>query len=180
MQIEIWAKELQAVALFMAKKDVRYYLNGIAIVDDKLTATNGHMLLQIKLDKAIDHTLIIPDNAVTGMLRALSARSKQTQSITITCGGTHALSCEGTEIKFTPIDAEYPDVSSVIPNNPESFDAIKFNWESFAQFSKAAKILGNNSGVALAELHTGMVAKISLAYEREVIGIIMPLSKGAK
>lgn len=70
--IQIHQPSLKAVSRFMAKLDIRYYLNGVHVEATKthtiLVATDGHKLLAVR-QKATNNieaptSLIIPDDAV--------------------------------------------------------------------------------------------------------------------
>jgi DNA polymerase III sliding clamp (beta) subunit (PCNA family) len=174
MQITIPVKELQAVALFSAEGDVRYYLNCVAIVNDQLCATDGHKIFQITLSESIDTEVLIPIDMIKVFLKGLSAADKRNADMTIYYGNIHSLRCGNIEVMYRPIDAQYPDINSIIPSTKKAVDEISFNWDYLALFAKASKILGNKMGHSPITLYDNGCAKVSIAYEHIVTGLCTP------
>lgn len=178
MQITLPIKELQAVALFAADQDVRYYLNSVAIIDNKLTATDGCKLIQIELNDSIindKRELIIPIDMIKVFLKGISGADKKRGECTICYDGHHSLRHINFEVLYIPIDAQYPNIQHIMPTKLAKTDNISFNWDYVALFGKASKILGNKIGVAPMKLYSGGAAIISISYERLVTGVVMNL-----
>ncbi len=90
MQYTIPARSLAIVAPGMAKRDVRYYLNGVQVRDDICTATDGHMLLRAKSPAQVAPApLLLPREAVEWALKA----SKSESSGAVSRGDGRALTC---------------------------------------------------------------------------------------
>ncbi|MEM9762129.1 MAG: DNA polymerase III subunit beta [Pseudomonadota bacterium] len=66
---------LAALAPAQSNKEARYYLNGIALRDGGLIATNGHTLHAAKLDLGGD--VILPRQGVALMMKALAGRPEK-------------------------------------------------------------------------------------------------------
>ena len=101
-----------AVSIFAAKKDVRYYLNGVCIYHQynkivHVAATDGHALAIIsnnKLDfdlRKCDQTIISHDDI---------------KKLVVMHGHENLCDYEVDSFKFDPIDGRYPDISRVIPS----------------------------------------------------------------
>ena len=67
---------LKAVSLAAAKKDVRYYLNGVMVRNGELAATNGHMALLIKSESIKSDGEYIIDNDTLKMIVTAQKASK--------------------------------------------------------------------------------------------------------
>lgn len=120
--IQFQAKYLPALAVFMAKCDIRYYLNGISVRPHKeggvvLAATDGHRMLVIRdINGYCGEEIIF--RVVPGMGRfckkegATVAINPITQRLTIT-------DKKGEELFILPgkciVEGKFPDYAKVLP-----------------------------------------------------------------
>ena len=124
---------LKAVMLAAAKKDVRYYLNGVMVRNGELAATNGHMALIIKSEKIKSDGEYIIDNDTLKMLVTShkgikgDSRVEVVDSVAITGNN---------KISITPVDGKFPDINRVIPQEP-SGEIAHFNYEYLLACQKA-------------------------------------------
>lgn len=124
----IRSNQLKAAYMCAAKKDVRYYLNGVHIRKDEsmrhhgvIEATNGHYLFQgcfsdasgaDSISDCPPFDIIIPNDAIK------LALSSKDSALTITTSSVGSIS-------YTPIDAKFPDFTAVIP---KEFSGIAGNY----------------------------------------------------
>ena len=68
--------QLKAVLLAAAKNDIRYYLNGVCIDNNKLIGTNGHLLIKFNIEDCNYKSLIIPRFEVECFIKLMDAKRK--------------------------------------------------------------------------------------------------------
>ena len=163
---------LKAVMLAAAKKDVRYYLNGVMVRNGEMAATNGHMLLLIKSDDIKSDGEYIIDNHTLKMI---------VNSYKIVTGDTPVEVKYGTtgigRISITPIDGEFPDINRVIPQEP-SGEIAHFNAEYLLACQKAnGEFIGGKYHWVKLQ-HNGQAgAKFESEDDagNKLIGVVMPV-----
>jgi len=119
-------KTLQAVILFSAVKDVRYYLNGILF--DKsgyVVATDGHRAIAVQCELDIPQSFIVPIELIQ---KALKVSDKNAETVEIEVDFNYSnkdinLSLDG--IKGQAIDGVFPDWKAVIPTNANQDDYVQ-------------------------------------------------------
>ena len=124
---------LKAVMLAAAKKDLRYYLNGVMVRNGEMAATNGHMLLLIKSEKIKSDGEYIIDNDTLKMIVTSHKGIKRDNRVEVVDGMTTTGS---SKISITPVDGKFPDVNRVIPQEP-SGEIAHFNYEYLLACQKA-------------------------------------------
>ena len=178
---------LQAAALFAAKKDIRYYLQGVlcerraGVV--RLVGTDGSILavLTSDLDKGNDvpdAAYIIPLDDVTRLIKAMP---KSLWSIDLTptkddagyisSPSLHAL---GSPVLFKPVDGTFPDWRRVIPRGETVPCAAQFNTDLLAPFTKAARLLGSKVSNPYVH-HAGEGGALVTLPTEDFVGVVMPL-----
>ena len=114
MKITLKTSALFAALECAAKKDIRYYLQGINIQITKpftgmVYGTDGHMLFagQLPYDGAVDVplNLIIPSDAVKRLDKKAEFTELEYDGQNYLLGGA----------RFVPVDGRYPDIGRVIP-----------------------------------------------------------------
>lgn len=175
-------KDLFAVSHFAAKKDVRYYLNGIALNRGHVVATNGHYMAAIPVNCLSDDIdIIIPNDILNLFLKGISTTDKKTEKdVEIHLDKTnnyYFLKFQEIEISFKPIDGTFPDWKRIMPADDLEIEPCpNFNWDYMALFAKAAKILsGQSVGEAYLSTHGTKSALVSFPKYQEFIGVIMPM-----
>ena len=163
---------LKAVMLAAAKKDVRYYLNGVMVRNGEMAATNGHMALIIKSDGIKSDGEYIIDNHTLKMI---------VNSYKIVTGDTPVEVKYGTtgigRISITPVDGKFPDVNRVIPQEP-SGEIAHFNYEYLLACQKANEEFLDRKSVYIKLQHNGQSgAKFESDDENDnkLIGVVMPI-----
>ena len=163
---------LKAVSLAAAKKDVRYYMNGVMVRNGEMAATNGHMLLLIKSESIKSDGEYIIDNHTLQQL---------VNSYKIVTGDTPVEVKYGTtgigRISITPVDGKFPDINRVIPQET-SGEIAHFNYERLLTCQKAnGKFLGGKYQWIKLQ-HNGQAgAKFESEDEdgNKLIGVVMPV-----
>ena len=152
---------LNAMSILSAKKDIRYYLNGVLLeVDNKLiraVATDGHLLGVYQQsnkngDEGEPFRVIVPHEVI----EKLNKKALH-----------HTLSKEGDKyvidnVGFSGIDGTFPDYMRVFPTGKISGEIAQFNPDFIARFTKVGKALGmknpmptighNGTGTALVDI----------------------------
>jgi hypothetical protein len=125
-------KQLQALLLFAAKNDARYYLNGIyADPAGYLVATDGRRLLYIKTEPGLN--AIIPREAAEAAVKM----AKKGQEIQLTANSIG-------QVTYTPVDGTFPDWRRVMPcgDDMQANPQCTFNWPYLTDAEKAFKLMG--------------------------------------
>lgn len=133
---------LQAIRLFATKNDVRYYLNGVAILRGHVVATNGHYMGAIRHtgDDAL-HQIIIPNEAIDFYVK--KAGRSTVKDVTIQWDERKAVLTNGNASEyFEPIEGVFPQFERVLCSHTEALGNPQFQWHYTAIFEKAAEILG--------------------------------------
>ena len=149
-QFEIPAAPLKAALLCTAHKDVRFYLQGVAIDKGHIVSTDGHRMFYCEVTNLDDNlpSIIIPKESIEFLF-------KNTRSLDLTKYNvlvTHETKQCNLQILGTPhsqtfqlIDARYPDWKRTIPKTEATVfnkKQICFNWDYMADYQKIAKIIG--------------------------------------
>jgi len=157
------------MATLAAKKDIRYYLNGILVEwnskTTRIVATDGHKMGIYNLpdqDNANSGSVIIPLEALTGL--------KGDVVVDWT-----TLTTSDSVKTFTPIEAKYPDYARVTAAREPSGIAGQFNVDYMAQFQKVARMLGKKTDAAVF-YHNGAnnSARVSITSDDNFYGVLMP------
>ena len=174
---------LKAARLFVAAKDVRFYLNGVLLrIKDgqsALVATNGNSLAAIEagVTDYLDGQWIIPNAAVDALAKKSSGSVVELTFFEE--GDRFELGCYVG--KF--LDGKFPDFMRVIPAGDVAPDNFQYDPELLMPFKKAAKILDGSTQVRVMpimnEIGTGGkkysrgVARVDIGVAG-FVGVIMP------
>jgi hypothetical protein len=130
MKITLKTSVLRAALLCAAKKDIRYYLQGICISFNHpeiamVCGTNGHILFAgqcpidvIEAPEAYGFEIIVPADVIKGLDK--KAEVVMLETIDSMPKGYYVLG----NSRFQAIDAKFPDISRVIPSR-DAFAEIK-------------------------------------------------------
>jgi len=122
MKISLKTSVLRAALLCSAKKDIRYYLQGICISFNHpeiamVCGTNGHILFAgqcpidvIEAPEAYGFEIIVPGDVIKGLDK--KADVVMLETIDSMPKGHYVLG----NTRFQAIDAKFPDISRVIPS----------------------------------------------------------------
>lgn len=181
MKLTISHDTLKAMLLCAAKKDIRYYLNGILVDvrenDATLVATTGSIILTVPLDAESieDRTIgefIIPRELIEAVKPMKIGRT--TLPITITIGPDRACSVQGaTTATGLTIDGTYPTWRRVIPATA-SGEAGQFDPDLLAVFADVRRLLSGAGGRPILH-HNGTESARVSNLGAKAIGVIAPM-----
>ena len=117
-------KWLKAVALVAARRDIRYYLNGVLVEvfekEARLVATDGHrMVILRKLVEGCAPFRFIVPTEVLDLLRPQAKHSKVEATLSYDPtqkAGKVLLEYMGIGLQFTPVDGNYPVYTQTMNN----------------------------------------------------------------
>jgi hypothetical protein len=133
MKITLKTSVLRAALLCSAKKDIRYYLQGICISFNHpevamVCGTNGHILFAgqcpietIEAPEALGFEIIVPGDVIKGLDK--KAEVVMLETIDSMPKGHYVLG----NTRFQAIDARFPDISRVIPSR-DAFSEQKASY----------------------------------------------------
>ena len=120
MKFSIKRKDIRAMLHLTAKKDLRYYLQGINIVRDNrgtyIEATNGHVMGRLFIDGIRSDTkqsVILPSEALL-KLKGTKKQSDDWLSFSVEGLAVECIDSESTT-RFSACDAKFPDTDRIIP-----------------------------------------------------------------
>ncbi len=154
IEIEVPIQLLHASTICAAKKDVRFYLNGVAFSHGHITSCDGHRAMACPitgLDENVE--FIIPTEAINFFLKKIPTKYRN-----FSCVITFDPKSKSGKISSHPhqahelfmgIDGKYPDWRRIFPRAlPPSHEfkgsIPQFNWQYLVDFQKVHKILGGN------------------------------------
>jgi DNA polymerase-3 subunit beta len=160
--IEIKAKDLKAVALAMAVKDVRYYLQGVHVesngVTTRIVATDGHRLHIVQThDESAAVTqpvsFIMPTELVKHCLKVKGPRQDKEPRIFLDfseSGKIEARLPDGSSIVASATDGKFPDFLRIVRDACKPVDgeplAQVFNQDYASDAAKALAIYLDHKG----------------------------------
>ena len=165
---------LKAVMLAAAKKDVRYYINGVMVRNGEMAATNGHMLLLIKSESIKSDGEYIIDNDTLKMIVTSHKGIKGDNSVEVVDSMTITGS---SKIHITPVDGKFPDANRVIPQET-SGEIAHFNAEYLLACQKSNGEFLDHKYPWIKLQHNGQAgAKFESEDDNgnKLIGVVMPV-----
>jgi DNA polymerase-3 subunit beta len=120
MKFSIQRKHIRAMLHLAAKKDIRYYLQGVNVVRDNrgtyLEATDGHVLGRLLIDGIRSDTkqnVILPTEALA-KLKGTKKQSDEWLHFDVNGLSVECIDSQSTT-RFSASDARFPDTDRVIP-----------------------------------------------------------------
>ena len=186
MQFSILRKQLKAMSRLAATKDIRYYLQGLHIVQNNrgtyIEATNGHILGRLLIDEtpvANPCSVILPLESV----KSLGATGKKgNESLCFTVDGVKVsvITAMSETMIFQAVEGKFPDCDRVIPTltSNKGLEQSTYNPDYIAAFHDCANDLrgyktsnptvqilqrGNDSGL------------VNIDSDPLFVGVIMPM-----
>ena len=187
-QFTIPASTLQAALLSVAKKDVRYYLNGVYLdlPAGLIVSTDGHRCFIGKLPDDAPRSIppvIVPSETVTAALKGITPKMKRMLDVLVTINGeaparTVSFTVGASTVAGAEIDGRFPDYARIVPvkcsgevgtYNPDYLadarDAL--NWYT-GNTLKACDLWQNGTSGAVAHMGADVAALV----------VIMPTRAG--
>jgi len=185
MQFSIQRKQLKAMSRLAATKDIRYYLNGLHIVQDNrgtyIEATNGHMLGRLLIDEtpiANPCSVILPLESVK-TLAATGKKGNETVCFTVDGVKITVINPDSTSMVFQAVEGKFPDCDRVVPTvtSDNGMQTSTYNPEYIQAFYDCAKDLGSScKGITVQIKQRGNDSGIvNIDSEPLFVGIIMPM-----
>lgn len=178
---------LKAAVMCAAKKDVRWYLQGVALNRGHVVATDGHRMFYAPC-KGIKESddCIIPSEAIKELAKAVGRTRELDKKVVITINGNEGtLRVEDAIVYFNPTNARYPDWHRVKAResvDPVKYTTVCFNWEYMHDFKKIAQVLGDKVGTVYlkpaAETQTAGASVLFPNSKYEAYGTVMPMRTG--
>jgi len=143
VEIKVPSKMIAAAMYFAAKGDARYYLNGVRIGKDRVTATNGHVMLDHKLENesGLDADMIVAFKRAIpsdSYLTHFTVLDKDTVAVRHMSASGLLVGLDCCQI----IDGKYPDVDKVLVpllGEEVAVPTMTFNFSYLELAAKAAK-----------------------------------------
>lgn len=190
--ITIKQKDLRAVSIAMATKDIRYYLIGVHVewngAETVLAGTDGHRMhiIRNELSSIVREpvSFIMPAEMVKKCLKARAPRSlKVSPEISLSydaaSGKIEALLPDGSSIIDKAIDGRFPDFRRVIAGSmkdPEESAPVVFNADYLKDASDAVKVYWGKTSASYVPIGVRpMGAAAGVLCVEELLIIIMPM-----
>lgn len=193
--LRLTAKLLPIVAPFMAKQDIRYYLNGINVRPHKdggaiITATNGHALGAIHDRRAVcEHEVILRLDA--RLQQACAGRAADREVVMIS-GRLAVIESSGVEVYIQAenpeIEGSFPRYERVIPKVEQLRPGLLGTYGAavLAPAEKAALAAAKNHSLRYnglqffnVEGNADACCVFRLPVEPDFVGVLMPMRANA-
>lgn len=184
MKISLKTSVLRAALMCAAKKDIRYYLQGVCVSINHLEVamvygTNGHILFAgqcpidtIEAPEALGFDIIIPSDVIKAMDKKADCVILETIE-----GGAKGYYVLGNS-RFQAIDARFPDVSRVIPSR-DSFPEQKISYfkPEYLQTANEALAMyyGSKKDKCYALTQRGDASGVVHAERNDALVVVMPM-----
>ena len=184
--IPLQLNHLRAVSLFVAKQDIRYYLNGVLVevtpTAVRLCATNGRAMAVTNTPHAegepapICGQWIIPTDAIKDGIKC-AGKHLSVVMLSVPEDGTSnncTLGLPWNAVMFNAIDGRFPDYRRVVPVAC-SGELAQYDPEYLFLFKQAALVYrGKHAKGAINICHNGKESARIGGIDDEFIGVIMP------
>lgn len=186
MQFSIQRNQLKAMSRLAATSDIRYYLNGLHVVQNNrgtyIEATNGHMLGRLLIDEtpiANPCSVILPLESVKS-LAATGKKGRETVCFTVDGVKITVINPDSTSMVFQRVEGTFPDCDRVVPSvvSDSGIEPSTYNPDYIAAFADCANDLrGHKStGISVQIKQRGNDSGIvNIDSEPLFVGIIMPM-----
>lgn len=186
MKFTIRRKDIRGMLHLAAKKDIRYYLQGINVVRDfrgtYIEATDGHILGRLFVDGIQSDT---PLNVVlpTEHLIKLKGTKKQGDDFLHFSVEGHAVECisDNQTVRFQAHDARFPDADRVIPMvfKDEDIKPATFNPDLLVRFvDMSEEIWGKRQIPSLIQRGDQSILVSFPMMDDHFVGVMMPCRDG--
>jgi len=177
MKITFKTSPLFAALECAAKKDIRYYLQGINIQIKKIGVgmvygTDGHILFAGQLpydgDYVAELNLIIPIDAVKRLDKKLEFTELEFDGQNYLLGGA----------RFVPVDGKYPDIGRVIPDIQYNIEQTPGTFDPALLVRARAALalyLGTNAKDVFGFIQRGSDSAVMHAGTNECLVVVMPM-----
>ena len=182
MKFSIKRKDIRAMLHLAAKKDIRYYLQGINVVRDNrgtyIEATDGHVLgrLLVSSNKSdIKENVVLPTDALQ-KLKGTKKQGEEWLSFSVEGLAVECIDSQSTT-RFSAHDARFPDTDRVIPMviDPEDIKPATFNPDLLVRFVDVSEELYGKRQIPMVLQRGSQSSIVSFPQMDDAfIGVIMP------
>lgn len=183
MKFSIQRKSIRAMLHLAAKKDIRYYLQGVNVVRDNrgtyLEATDGHVLGRLLIDGIRSDTklnVVLPTDALT-KLKGTKKQSEEWLHFDVNGLSVECIDSQSTT-RFSAHDARFPDTDRVIPLvfKDEDVKPATFNPDLLVRFVDVSEDLYGKRQIPHVLQRGTQSAIVSFPkFDDSFIGVIMPM-----
>ena len=182
MKFSIQRKHIRAMLHLAAKKDIRYYLQGLNIVRDNrgtyIEATDGHIMGRLLVDSIRSDTkqnVVLPTDA---LLKLKGTKKQGDEWLHFEVNGLSVECIQGdSTIRFSAHDARFPDTDRVIPMGfpDDDLKPATFNPDLLVRFVDVSEELYGKRQIPMV-LQRGSQSSIVAFPQMDdaFIGVIMP------
>lgn len=182
MKFSIKRKDIRAMLNLAAKKDIRYYLQGINVVRDNrgtyIEATDGHVLGRLLIDgirSDFKQNVVLPTDA---LLKLKGTKKQGDEWLHFEVNGLSVECIQGdSTIRFSAHDARFPDTDRVIPLVFKSEDEkpATFNPDLLIRFVDVSEELYGKRQIPMVLQRGSQSSIVSFPQMDDAfIGVIMP------
>jgi DNA polymerase-3 subunit beta len=182
MKFSIKRKDIRAMLHLAAKKDIRYYLQGINVVRDNrgtyIEATDGHVLGRLLIDGIRSDTklnVVLPTDA---LLKLKGTKKQSDEWLHFEVNGLSVECIQGdSTIRFSAHDARFPDTDRVIPMVFKAEDVLPstFNPDLLVRFVDVSEELYGKRQIPMVLQRGSQSSIVSFPQMDDAfIGVIMP------
>lgn len=183
MKFSIQRKHIRAMLHLSAKKDIRYYLQGLNIVRDNrgtyIEATDGHILGRLLIDGIRSDTkqnVVLPTDA---LLKLKGTKKQGDEWLHFEVNGLLVECIQGDHtIRFSAHDARFPDTDRIIPLVFKSEDEkpASFNPDQLIRFVELSEELyGKRQIPNVLQQGTSCCIVDFNHMSTDFIGVLMPI-----
>ena len=182
MKFSIQRKHIRAMLHLAAKKDIRYYLQGLNIVRDNrgtyIEATDGHIMGRLLVDSIRSDTkqnVVLPTDA---LLKLKGTKKQGDEWLHFEVNGLSVECIQGdSTIRFSAHDARFPDTDRVIPMGfpDDDLKPATFNPDLLVRFVDVSEELYGKRQIPMI-LQRGDQSSSACVPQMDdaFIGVIMP------
>jgi len=183
MKFNIKRKDIRAMLHLTAKKDIRYYLQGIHVVQNNrgtyLEATDGHVMGRLLVNcepHSEQQSVVLPSEQ---LIKLKGTKKTSDDWLHFTVNGQAVECIDGNQvIRFQAHDARFPDCDRVLPLvfNSEEIAPSNFNPDLLVRFVDVSEELWGKRQVPQVT-HRGILSGvISFSHmDDHFVGVIMPI-----
>ena len=182
MKFSIKRKDIRAMLNLAAKKDIRYYLQGINVVRDNrgtyIEATDGHVLGRLLIDGIRSDTkqnVVLPTDALS-KLKGTKKQGDEWLSFSVEGFAVECIDSQSTT-RFSAHDARFPDTDRVIPMvfKDEDVKPATFNPDLLVRFVDVSEELYGKRQIPMVLQRGNQSSIVSFPQMDDAfIGVIMP------
>lgn len=187
MKFSIKRKDIRAMLHLAAKKDIRYYLQGINVVRDNrgtyIEATDGHIMGRLLIDGIRSDTkqnVVLPTDALS-KLKGTKKQGDEWLSFSVEGFAVECIDSQSTT-RFSAHDARFPDTDRIIPMvfKDDDLKPATFNPDLLVRFVDVSEELYGKRQIPMITQRGNQSSVVSFPQMDDAfIGVIMPTKEYA-